>query len=409
MDFQMIAKTFLGLEEVLAKELVELGADNVQLQRRAVSFTGDQAMLYKANLHCRTASRILKPILTFRASDADEVYNQVKQVEWEHYLSPNSTFAVDSTVYSDHFRHSKFVTYRVKDAIADYFTERHGRRPNVSVTNPQLMLNIHIAQEQCTLSLDSSGESLHKRGYRLDQTEAPINEALAAGMLLLAGWHGQCNFIDPMCGSGTLLVEAALIALNIPPGIYRKEFAFERWKDFDEDLFDTLYNDDSYERDFPYFIYGSDISPRAIKTAEENVRAAGLSRYIKLKVSSLQKLNPPASNCLIVTNPPYGERITSNNIFQLYADLGTLLKHHFAGSTAWVISSHEECLKCIGLKPSKKIRLLNGDLECQYCRYDLFEGKRNEYLREREEWRGRADDRGDRRKYFPKTFGNSKK
>ena len=408
-EFELIAKTFMGLEPVLAKELTQLGANNVQIGRRMVSFTGDKEMMYRANFSLHTAIRVIKPIKHFKAQSADDVYEEVKKIDWSQYLDLKKSFAVDSVVFSDEFRHSKFVSYKVKDAIVDQFREKTGQRPNISVANPDIRLNMHIAEDRCTLSLDSSGESLHRRGYRQESVEAPLNEVLAAGMILMTGWHGETDFIDPMCGSGTLLVEAALIALNIPPGIYRKEFAFERWKDFNEDLFDTLYNDDSHEHDFPYFIYGSDISPLAIKTAEENVRAAGLSRYIKLKVSPLQKLNPPASNCLIVTNPPYGERITSDNIFQLYADLGTLLKHHFAGSTAWVISSHEECLKCIGLKPSKKIRLLNGDLECQYCRYDLFEGKRNEYLREREEWRGRADDRGDRRKYFPKTFGNSKK
>ncbi|NDV47259.1 RNA methyltransferase [Paludibacter sp. 221] len=380
MEFEMIAKTFLGLEEVLAKELIALGANDVQIQRRAVSFTGDQSLLYKANLHCRTASRILKPVFSFNAANADEVYEQVKSINWSQYLSVDSTFAIDSTVYSDQFRHSKFVTYRVKDAIVDWFSEKYDRRPTVSVANPKLMINIHIAQRRCTISLDSSGESLHKRGYRVEQTEAPINEALAAGMLLMADWDGKMNFVDPMCGSGTLLIEAALIALNIPPGIYRKEFAFEKWADFDEELFDSLYNDDSYERDFDYRIYGSDISPRAIRIAEENVKAAGLSKYIDLKALPLQKLERPAENCLLVTNPPYGERITSGDIYKLYEDLGSLLKHKFTGNTAWVISSDEECLYKIGLKPSQKVKLLNGSLECLYCRYDIFDGKRKEYL-----------------------------
>jgi putative N6-adenine-specific DNA methylase len=377
----MTAKTFLGLEEVLAKELINLGANDVEIQRRAVSFSGNRALMYKANLHCRTASRILKPILTFSASNPDEVYEQVKKLNWTDYLTSESTFAVDSTVYSEQFRHSKFVTYRVKDAIVDYFTEKQKKRPSVSVSSPQLIINIHISHNQCTLSFDSSGESLHKRAYRVAQTEAPLNEALAAGMLLLAGWNGQTNFLDPMCGSGTLLIEAALIALNIPPGIYRKEFAFEQWNDFDEELFDEIYNYDSYERAFDYRIYGSDISPRAIKIAEENVKAAGLSKYIDLKITPLQKLNPPVEHCLIVTNPPYGERITSSDIFSLYADLGSMLKHKFSGNTAWVISSHEDCLKKIGLKTAKKIKLLNGSLECLYCCYELFQGKRNEFLK----------------------------
>src|ERR1035437_4514289 len=380
MEFEMLAKTCRGLEEVLATELVNIGANNVQLQRRAVSFTGDKAMMYKANLCCRTASRILKPILSFDATNPDEVYEQVKQINWSDYMSVDSTFVIDSTVFSEVFRHSKFVAYRVKDAIADWFTERFDRRPSVRLEGAQLMINIHIADKKCTLSLDSSGESLHKRGYRVAQTEAPLNEALAAGMLLMAGWNGQSNFLDPMCGSGTLLIEAALIALNIPPGIYRSSFAFEKWSDFEEELFDTLYNDDSYERPFDFKIYGSDNSTRAIKIAEQNIKSAGLGKHIELQVMPVQKLEAPAENCLIVTNPPYGERITSDDIYGLYASLGTTIKHKFAGSAVWVISSHDECLDKIGLKPSERIRLLNGALDCWYNRYDIFAGKRNDYV-----------------------------
>jgi putative N6-adenine-specific DNA methylase len=380
MEFEMIAKTFRGLEEVLATELVNIGANNVQLQRRAVSFTGDMSLMYKANLYLRTASRILKPILTFDASNPDEVYEQVKKITWSDYLTVDGTFAVDSTVFSDEFRHTKFVAYRVKDAIADWFTEKFDKRPSVRLDKPQLMINIHIAENRCTLSLDSSGESLHKRGYRVAQTEAPLNEALAAGMILMTGWKGESDFIDPMCGSGTLLIEAALIALNIPPGIYRSSFAFEKWNDFDDELFDTLYNDDSYERPFNFKIYGSDNSPRAIKIAEQNVKSTGLSKYIQLDVTPVQKLEAPSEKCIMVTNPPYGERITSDDIYGLYASLGTTVKHKFAGNSAWVISSHEECLDKIGLKPSERIRLLNGALDCWYCRYDIFAGKRNDFV-----------------------------
>jgi len=398
MEFEMLAKTFRGLEEVLATELVNIGANNVQLQRRAVSFTGDKALMYKANLCCRTASRILKPILSFDASNPDEVYEQVKKINWIEYMSVDSTFAIDSTVYSEEFRHSKFVAYRVKDAIADWFTEKFDRRPSVRLDSPQLMINIHIADRKCTLSLDSSGESLHKRGYRVAQTEAPLNEALAAGMLLMAGWKGESNFLDPMCGSGTLLIEAALIALNIPPGIYRSSFAFEKWSDFDEELFDTLYNDDSYERPFDFKIYGSDNSPRAIKIAEQNIKSTGLSKYIELQVTPIQKLEVPAENCLIVTNPPYGERITSDDIYGLYAALGTTIKHKFAGSSVWVISSHDECLDKIGLKPSERIRLLNGSLDCWYNRYDIFAGKRNDFVTKRNESTEKAVDNTDIKK-----------
>ena len=371
---KLIAKTFKGLEEVLAGELTALGADDVQIERRAVSFTGDKRLLYKANLWLRTASRVLMPIASFKAKDADEVYQQVKQIELEKYLTLDMSFAIDSTVYSDTFRHSKYVTYRTKDAIADRFTEKQGKRPSVQVTDPDLYINVHIANEKVTVSLDSSGESLHKRGWRDAQTAAPINEALAAGMLLMAGWKGQTDFCDPMCGSGTLLIEAAMIALNIPPGIYRQHFAFERWLNFDQQLFEELYNDDSEERGFSHHIYGSDASFYAIRVAEKNVQRAGLQKHITLKQIRMQELPAAQSKCLLVTNPPYGERIESGNIYQLYDDLGSVLKHKFAGSTAWVISSNEDALKRIGLKPAKRIKLLNGELECMYNKYELFKG-----------------------------------
>lgn len=380
MEFEMIAKTFKGLEEVLAAELVALGANNVQLQRRAVSFTGDNAVMYKANLHLRTASRVLKPIATFKAENPDEVYENVKKLNWEKFMTVNTTFAIDSTVFSDEFRHSKFVAYRVKDAIADFFMEKYGKRPSVRLDNPALTINIHIAQKHCTLSLDSSGESLHKRGYRASQGEAPLNEALAAGMILMTGWRGESDFMDPMCGSGTLLIEAALIALNIPPGIFRSSFGFEKWNDFDEELFQTLYNDDSGEKEFKHKIYGSDISIRAIKAAEQNVQSAGLSKYIKLQALPMQQLDAVEGKSVMVCNPPYGERIVPADIFDLYAAMGTFLKHKFTGNTAWIISSHEDALKKIGLKPSKKIELLNGALDCLYCKFDIFAGKRNEFI-----------------------------
>lgn len=380
-EFKMIAKTFKGLEQVLAKELIDLGANNVELERRAVSFSGDKELMYKANLHLRTASRVLKPIATFRANNPDEVYDEIKKIEWGTLMGINNTFAIDSTIFSDEFRHSKYVAYRVKDAIADWFSEKYDKRPSVSVANPDIMINIHIAETLCTISLDSSGESLHKRGWRVAQTEAPINEALAAGMLLLAGWNGQCDFVDPMCGSGTLLIEAAMIALNIPPGIYRSSFGFEKWNDFDEELFDRLYNDDTYERVFEHKIYGSDISLRAIKIAEENIKSAGLSKYIQLKNTSIQKLEKLTEKCMVVSNPPYGERIGSEDILDLYAALGTCMKHKFAGNEIWIISSHDECLERIGLKPSRRIRLMNGSLDCWFNKYEIFEGKRNDYKR----------------------------
>ena len=258
-EFELIAKTFMGLEPVLAQELTQLGANNVEIGRRMVSFTGDKEMMYRANFQLHTAIRILKPIKHFKAQSADDVYNEVKKIDWSKYLDLKDSFAVDSVVFSDEFRHSKFVAYKVKDAIVDQFREKTGSRPNISVSNPDIRLNMHIAEDRCTLSLDSSGESLHRRGYRQESVEAPLNEVLAAGMILMSGWKGDTDFYDPMCGSGTIVVEAALIARNMAPGLFRKEFAFEKWKDFDADLFSSIYDDDSQEREFTHHIYGSDV------------------------------------------------------------------------------------------------------------------------------------------------------
>ena len=377
-EFQMLAKTFKGLEEVLAKELVELGANNVQIERRAVSFTGDKRMLYMANFCLRTASRILVPIAQFKARHTDDIYEQVKQIDWSEYMTTKMTFQIDATVYSDYFRHSQFVTYRVKDAIVDWWMERGSVRPSVKLTNPDLYLNVHIGGDIVTVSLDSSGESLHKRGYRVANTQAPINEALAAGMLLLAGWQGQGDFYDPMCGSGTLLIEAALIARNIAPGIYRKGFAFEKWANFDADLFEDVYSDDSREREFTHKIYGSDAGFYAMQTAMKNVESAGLQRDIEVKQIRVQELRlteKDTDGALVMINPPYGERLAQDkDVMNLYKDMGTALKHQFSGATAWIISSNDEALKCIGLRPAKRVRLVNGDLDCWFNQYVLFKG-----------------------------------
>ena len=396
--YSMLAKTFKGLEQVLAQELIELGANDVQIERRAVSFKGDKALLYRANLCLRTASRVLVPVAqgqlklkngTSKLKPEDWLYELVKAVNWSLYMTENTTFAIDATVYSETFRNSRFVTYRVKDAVADYWQERAGKRPNVKVTDPELYINVHIGAERVTVSLDSSGESLHKRGYRVANTEAPINEALAAGMLLLSGWKGQSDFYDPMCGSGTIPIEAALIARNIAPGVFRQSFAFEKWLDFDAELWSEIYNDDSHEREFHHKIYGSDASFYAIQQATKNVKSAGVQRDVELKQIRLEEIKSPYSlpcgegkgevSPLVMLNPPYGERLASNKDMELlYGKIGTALKHQFAGSTAWIISSNDAAMKCIGLKPSKKLHLLNGELDCQFNRYDLFAGKRNE-------------------------------
>lgn len=376
----MLAKTFKGLEQVLANELIELGANNVQIERRAVSFTGDKRMLYTANFCLRTASRILVPIATFKAKKTDDIYEQVKLLDWAQYMTAKTTFQIDATVYSDLFRHSQFITYRVKDAIVDWWMEHGGVRPSVQLTNPDLYLNVHIAGDLVTLSLDSSGESLHKRGYRVANTQAPINEALAAGMLLLAGWKGQSDFYDPMCGSGTLLIEAALIARNIAPGIYRKGFAFEKWADFDADLFEDIYSDDSREREFTHKIYGSDAGFYAVQAAIKNVQSANLQRDIEVKQIRVQELrlaDQTTEGALVMMNPPYGERLSQDkDVLRLYQDMGTALKHQFSGATAWIISSNEDALKCVGLRPAKRVRLVNGDLDCLFNKYELFKGDR---------------------------------
>lgn len=382
-EYPMLAKTFKGLEDVLAQELTELGANNIHIERRAVSFSGDKALMYKANLCLRTASRILKPILTFRAKDADEVYETVKKIDWTQYMSVQTGFSIDSTVYSEEFRHSKYVTYRVKDAIADFFMEREGKRPSVKITQPDLYINVHISDTTVTISLDSSGESLHKRGYRVANTEAPINEALAAGMILMTGWKGETDFYDPMCGSGTLLIEAALIAQNIAPGIFRQNYAFCKWADFDADLWSDIYNDDSNERAFTHHIYGSDASFYAVQAALKNIKEAGMGRFIDVKQIRLQEIKrEEQTSALVMMNPPYGERLAQDkDVLRLYADIGTALKHQFTGSTAWIISSNEEALKCIGLHPNKKVHLMNGELDCLFNCYELFSGERKEFVK----------------------------
>lgn len=380
--FRMIAKTLHALESVLAREIEVLGGTEIEIGKRMVAFTGDKRLLYKANLHLRTALRILKPIYTFRAKNPDELYAALLKYDWREIMRADQTFAVDTTVYSEDFTHSKYVGYRTKDAIADYFTSRGGSRPSVRIDNPDIYLNVHIAHNEVTLSLDSSGESLHKRGYRAVQTDAPINEVLAAGILLMAGWSGKSDLIDPMCGSGTFLIEAALIARNIAPGIYRSGFAFEQWPDYDKALFDDLYHDDAHERDFHGRIYGSDILPNAVQIAQRNIDRAGLGKYIDLKICPLQEREQPTAPALIVMNPPYGERLRLVRAEDLYAMIGERLKHNFAGCTAWVIAYKKEHFDSIGLRPRVRTELMNGALECELRSYELFSGKRDDFKRE---------------------------
>ena len=381
-EFELIAKTFMGLENVLAQELIQLGANNVQTGRRVVTFTGDKEMMYRANFQLHTAIRILKPIKHFKARSAEDVYNNVKTIDWGKYIQTGKTFAVDSVVYSDEFRNSHFVTYKVKDAIVDQFREKTGKRPNISVANPDIRLHIHIAGDDATIALDSSGDSLHRRGYRQESVEAPLNEVLAAGMILMTGWHGECDLIDPMDGSGTIAIEAGLIARNISPGVFRKSFAFEKWPDFDKELFEDIYNDDSQERPFEHHIYAYDIDMKAVNTARMNVKAAGLSQDISVEQQDFKDFKKPAEKSIIIMNPPYGERITTPNLLGTYHMIGEKLKREFGGNEAWVLSYREECFEQIGLKPSIKIPLYNGSLECELRKYTLFDGKLADFRRE---------------------------
>ena len=376
--FDMVAKTFLGLEGVLADELRALGAEDVTEGNRVVYFKGDKEMLYRANFACRTAVRVLKPFLTLKSTSADDLYEQLKGFDWEQLLKVDTTFAIDATVYSENFNNSRFVTYRVKDAIADYFNDKYGKRPSIRLDNPEIRLDVHISGREVTLSLDSSGDPLFKRGWRVAQTDAPINEVLAAGIILLSGWDGKTDLIDPMCGSGTFLIEAALIAANIAPGVYRDHYAFQQWPDYDEELFDKIYNDDSKEREFTHKIYGSDIEGKAVAIARANVKSAGLNKYIELERRDFRDIAIVPEKGTIISNPPYGERLKMEDIDQFYRDLGTQFKHTFMGYNVWLVCSDKEQSFKIGLKPSVRYALNNGGLDCELLEFVIFDGKYNE-------------------------------
>lgn len=377
--FSMVAKTFKGLEPVLRDELLSLGAENVEMGTRMVSFEGDLELMYRANLCLRTALRILKPIEKFTANDPDELYDIVRDIAWEKYMTPRTTFAIDTTVNSEDFNHSRFVTYRVKDGIVDHFRDLQGERPSIRVTGYDLLFNVHIDGDRVTISLDSSGEPLSKRGYREEQTEAPINEVLAAGIIMTTGWRGESDLADPMCGSGTFLIEAALIAANINPGIYRKGFAFEKWPDFDADLFETLYNDDSAERPFDFKIMGGDIDPEAVAIARKNVKNAQVDDMVTVELKAMADwTDNPEEGCLVM-NPPYNHRLKQEDMTEMFRGIGNNLKRNFSGWNAWIIGPDTEDFDNIGLKPSLKIPMLNGSLECSLREYVLFNGRYNDF------------------------------
>jgi len=371
----MVAKTLQGLEEVLAEELKEIGAENIEVGCRSVSYYGTKETLYKSNFWLRTALRVLKPIYVFNARTIDEFYGNARKFDWTSVMELSHKFAVESVVNSELFPHSRYIALKLKDAIADQFRDRFGKRPFVDPKKPHITFHIHVNNDVCTVSLDSSGESLHRRGYRVAQDVAPINEVLAAGLIKLSGWNGDSVFIDPMCGSGTILIEAALIAYGIAPGIFRQHFGFENWLDFDEQLLQSIYNDDSRERDFEYLILGRDISKQAIASAMENIKESGLNKKIDLGVASIFDYNPPkVDNGIVITNPPYGERLKKEQIENFYKQLSDVFKNKYAGYDVWIISSNQEALRSFGLRPSKKINLLNGALECKYQRFSMYKG-----------------------------------
>lgn len=373
----MLAKTLFGFEELLATELKNLGALNVQQGVRSVSFEGDKGFMYKANLCLRTAIKILLPLTSFRVKNETDLYNQVFDIPWEDYLSVDGTLAVDATLHSDLFSHSQFISLKTKDAVVDRFRKHFGRRPNVDLKHPDLRINIHIQQDQCNVSLDSSGQSLHQRGYKTATNIAPINEVLAAGMLLLSGWDGQSDFLDPMCGSGTLLVEAAMIACNIPANMHRREFGFEKWKDYDNALFETIYDSSMKKvREFHHRIYGFDKAPSAVQKAKDNVKNAGLSDYIEVSQQNFFETEKTSEEKLhIVFNPPYGERLNIE-MESFYKSIGDTLKQGYPNTDAWLITSNMEALKHVGLRPSRKIKLFNGKLESRLLKYEMYEGSK---------------------------------
>lgn len=373
----MVAKTLFGFEDLLERELRQLGAANLKKGVRSVSFEGDKGFMYKANLALRTAIKILKPIHSFKIKTEQDLYDQIYKMPWEQYMKNTGTLAVSSTLNSNVFTHSQYISLKTKDAIVDRFRDQTGERPNVDLRFPDLKINIHIDRNVCNVSLDTSGESLHKRGYKTATNIAPINEVLAAGLIILSGWDGQSDFMDPMCGSGTMLVEAAMIACNIPPNLMRKEFAFERWTDWDVELFEKI--EESLlkkTRDFHHRILGFDKSPSAVAKAIENTKSAHLDEFITIKHEDFFKTQKGGDKHLhMVFNPPYGERLDID-MENFYKSIGDTLKQNYPGTTAWFITSNLEALKHVGLRPSRKIKLFNAKLESKLVKYDIYEGSK---------------------------------
>lgn len=376
-SFPITAKTILGLEEILAEEIRLQGGTDIEIIHRGVKFSGTQEVLYACNYNCRTALRFLKPLWEFTATDDKELYNKCLKLPWDTLMDLDNTFAIDGAVFNSGITHSMYAALKTKDAIADYFRNKYDKRPSVDTDYPHIRLNVHINRDHCTISLDSSGTSLHLRGYKIAPGPAPVSEVLASGLILLSGWDKKKTFIDPMCGSGTILIEAAMIANKVPSGYYRQYFGFEKWKDFDPALWETVKEKSKpVEESSPPKIIGGDMSSLAMRTTRKNISNSGLEKFISLHPTSFEKLKRPPGDVHLLMNPPYGERIKSDDIIGLYQMIGDTLKNNFQNAEAWIISGDLNAMKFIGLRPSKKIRIFNGPLECRFMKYELYEGSR---------------------------------
>jgi putative N6-adenine-specific DNA methylase len=372
---KLVAKTLYGLEKVLAEEVISLGGAEVQAVNRAVTFNGDKELLYRINYCSRTALSILMPIDEFRIRSKDDLYKGGLKIEWDRFMDADNTFSIVPVINSPHFGHTGYAGLILKDSIADYFRNKSGRRPSVDTTDPRILINLHISNDVVTVSIDSSVIPLFKRGYRQEQAVAPLNEVLAAGILLLSGWKGSSTLTDPMCGSGTIPIEAGLMACKVPPGKFRTFFGFQRWKDFDEALFEKIkFDSDSKIGSSPVKIFGSDISEQAVAQSRANVSRAGLSDVISIEVADFKDLKSVEDKGFVFLNPPYGQRLRPDELDELYSMIGTTLKHNFPGTTAWLITSNKESLKNVGLKPKEKHTLFNGALECILLKYEMYQG-----------------------------------
>jgi putative N6-adenine-specific DNA methylase len=377
MAFPLIAKTISGLEEVLVRELEALGAGSVMKLNRAVSFSGDTETLYKINYSCRTALRILKPLFHFEITEQQDLYDKIHEFPWEDYLDAEHSLAIDAVISYTVFTNSQFVAQKSKDAIVDRLREKLGKRPSVDTENPDLKINVHLFKDLCTVALDSSGQSLHRRGYRKSTGPAPINEVLAAGLVQLSEWDRVTPLFDPMCGSGTLLIESAMLARNIPAGYFREEWGFMKWRDYDAALWEKVMHDcNQLITSDRLIMHGSDRSERAIESARENLKFTNLYEDISLEVKSFEDARPPFEKGFIISNPPYDERLQIDDSLAFYKMIGDTLKRKYAGYTAWLISSDLESIKFIGLRPSRRIPVFNGPLECRFIKFDLFAGKK---------------------------------